>query len=627
MNEIGPVGHPSRRTRPLVLASMGVVFGDICTSPLYALRESFAGHHPMDVTVAHIYGILSLITWSITIIVTLKYVLLTMRADNEGEGGSLALLSLITRLVGTKGRRSRTYVLLGVCATALFFGDSIVTPAISVLSAVEGLQVVNPAFESIVLPLAAAILITLFAVQRRGTHAMGKVFGPVILVWCIVLVLLGVRGIAMDPTVLFAFSPHHAVLFIANEPVKAFLALGAVVLVVTGAEAIYTDMGQFGKKPIRIAWLCVVMPSLLINYAGQAALVTADPNAIESPFFLLAPEWARLPLVVLAACATVIASQAVISGAFSIASQAIKLDFLPRLRIIQTSQDERGQVYLPSINMLLMVLVLLLLFTFRSSSDLSAAYGIAVTGTMLIDTILLSIVMLGLWRWSRVAVVAVIGVFLLLEGAYFSSNLLKLFDGGWVPVLIGAFAFVFITTWSQGRGLLRDKLERERLTFDELFAGGVGGIHRVPGTAVFMTRVSNSVPTPLLHNLKHNKVLHERTLILAVRTLDVPYVDDASRVQMRELGHGVFELDVSYGFAGTVDLPQAFRTSGCLKDFDPHNTSWFMGRQTVRPAKLALMRPWRRRLFAWMLRSGSPASEYFRLPSNRVVELGSEVRL
>ncbi len=623
----GGAAAGTRRTGPLVLAAMGVVFGDICTSPLYAMRESFEGHHPMAVSVPHVYGILSLIAWSLIVIVTAKYVLLTMRADNDGEGGSLALLALITRLSGTGARRSKLYVVLGVCATSLFFGDSIVTPAISVLSAVEGLQVVSPALEPAVLPLAVLILVALFSIQSRGTALMGRLFGPVIGLWCAVLVVLGIGGIVQHPSVLEAFGPQHAFRFLVTEPGTAFLALGAVVLVVTGAEAVYADMGQFGKRPIRLAWLCVVMPSLAINYAGQAALVIERPEAISSPFFLLAPEWARLPLVVLAACATVIASQAVISGAFSIAAQAIRLGFLPRLRIVHTSAHESGQVYLPGINLLLMFLVLLLVLEFGSSSDLAAAYGIAVTGTMLIDTVLLSIVMLGLWRWNRLAVGVVIGTFALFEATYFASNLLKLFDGGWVPVLIAAFAFTLITTWSRGRALLRARLEADRVTWDVLFAGGEDAIRRVPGTAVFMTRAIGGVPTTLLHNLKHNKVLHERVLVLTVRTLGTPRSAPTERCRATERGHGITEIELRFGFMERSDLPRALRACGAVPELELMDTTWFIGRQTVRPATVPQLRPWRRRLFAWMLRSGAPVAEFYRLPSNRVVEMGSQVRL
>ena len=611
---------------PMVLAAMGVVFGDICTSPIYAFRESFAGHRELALTHEHILGVLSLIFWSITIVVSAKYVILTMRADNEGEGGSLALLSLITKSSTGAERGSVVYILLGICATSLFFGDSIVTPAISVLSAVEGLKVINPVLEPAVVPLALIILGALFFAQRKGSASIGRYFGPIILLYCVVLSVLGIRGIIAHPSVLVALNPSYAASFFINEPVTAFLALGAVVLAVTGAEAVYTDMGQFGKRPIRLAWFYVVMPSLFLNYAGQAGMLIDYPETIEAPFFMLAPEFLRLPLVVLAAMATVIASQAVISGAFAMTHQAMQLGFLPRFRIIHTSVNEYGEVYIPFINLLMMILVMSLVVAFKSSSNLGAAYGIAVTGTMVIDSLLLAIVMHRLWHWHKAIVFAVIGTFLIVEVSYFLSNALKLFDGGWVPVVFGTLAFVFLTTWSKGRKLLLEKRNSEGMSRDD-FMQSTTDVQRVPGTAVFMSALSRNIPTALLHNLKHNKVLHERILLLRIQITDTPQVADTDRIRVENLGKGFYKVEIRYGFMESMDIPKVMEQCTSITDFRIMDTTFFLGRQTIRPAITPLFRAWRRRVFSWMLRNSVSPSEHYRLPSNRVVEIGGETRL
>ena len=587
---------------PMVLAAMGVVFGDICTSPIYAFRESFAGHRELALTNEHILGVLSLIFWSIAIVVSAKYVILTMRADNEGEGGSLALLSLITKSSSGAQRGSVVYILLGICATSLFFGDSIVTPAISVLSAVEGLEVINPAFEPVVVPLALIILGCLFFAQRKGSASIGRYFGPIILVYCIVLSILGIRGIIAHPSVLVALNPMYAANFFINEPLTAFLALGAVVLAVTGAEAVYTDMGQFGKRPIRLAWFYVVMPSLFLNYAGQAGMLIDYPDTIEAPFFMLAPEFLRLPLVVLAAMATVIASQAVISGAFSMTHQAMQLGFLPRFRIIHTSRHEHGEVYIPFINLVMMFLVMSLVLAFESSSNLGAAYGIAVTGTMVIDSLLLAIVMHRLWHWHKAVVIIVIGLFLIVEVSYFLSNVLKLFDGGWVPVVFGTIAFIFLTTWSKGRKLLRAKLGGDGMSRSD-FLTSTTNVQRVPGTAVFMSAIADNVPTTLLHNLKHNKVLHERILLLQIQITDTPQVDDATRISVEDWGEGFHTVVIRYGFMESMDVPKAMGQCPSIENFRIMDTTFFLGRQTIRPAITPTIKAWRRRLFSWMLRN------------------------
>ena len=611
---------------PMVLAAMGVVFGDICTSPIYAFRESFAGHRELALTNEHVLGVLSLIFWSITIVVSAKYVILTMRADNEGEGGSLALLSLITKSSSGAERGSAIYILLGICATSLFFGDSIVTPAISVLSAVEGLKVINPSLEPAVVPLALVILGVLFFAQRKGSASIGRYFGPIILLYCLVLSVLGIRGIIAHPSVLVALNPSYAASFFINEPVTAFLALGAVVLAVTGAEAVYTDMGQFGKRPIRLAWFYVVMPSLFLNYAGQAGMLIDYPETIEAPFFMLAPEFLRLPLVVLAAMATVIASQAVISGAFAMTHQAMQLGFLPRFRIIHTSVNEGGEVYIPFINLLMMILVMSLVVSFQNSSNLGAAYGIAVTGTMVIDSLLLAIVMHRLWHWHKAIVFAVIGTFLIVEVSYFLSNVLKLFDGGWVPVVFGTLAFVILTTWSKGRKLLREKRSSDGMSRVE-FMQSTTDVQRVPGTAVFMSVLSETIPTVLLHNLKHNKVLHERILLLHIQITDTPHVEDTDRITVEDLGKGFYTVVIRYGFMESMDIPKVMEQCPSITDFRIMDTTFFLGRQTIRPAITPLFKAWRRRLFSWMLRNSVSPSEHYRLPSNRVVELGAETRL
>ena len=619
------IGNILKR-HPMVLAAMGVVFGDICTSPIYAFRESFAGHREMALTHDHVLGVLSLIFWSIIIVVSAKYVILTMRADNEGEGGSLALLSLITKSSSGAQRGGAVYVLLGICATSLFFGDSIVTPAISVLSAVEGLKVINPALEPAVVPLALIILGALFFAQRKGSASIGRYFGPIILLYCLVLSVLGINGILAHPSVLVALNPSYAATFFTNEPATAFLALGAVVLAVTGAEAVYTDMGQFGKRPIRLAWFYVVLPSLFLNYAGQAGMLIDNPETIEAPFFMLAPEFLRLPLVVLAAMATIIASQAVISGAFAMTHQAMQLGFLPRFRIIHTSVNEHGEVYIPFINLLMMILVMSLVIVFKNSSNLGAAYGIAVTGTMVIDSLLLAIVMHRLWRWNKAIVFTVIGIFLIVEVSYFLSNVLKFFDGGYVPVVFGTFAFVFLTTWSKGRKLLREKRSSDGMSRVE-FIQSTEDVLRVPGTAVFMSVLSKNIPTALLHNLKHNKVLHERILLLRIQIVDTPQVADTDRISVEDLGKGFYTVVIRYGFMESMDVPKVMAQCSSITDFRIMDTTFFLARQTIRPAITPLLKPWRRRVFSWMLRNSVSPSKHYRLPSNRVVEIGAETRL
>ncbi|WP_374648193.1 potassium transporter Kup [Rhizorhabdus sp.] len=616
----------------LMLGAIGVVFGDIGTSPLYAFRETFAGHHPLPPDEIHILGVLSLIFWSMMVVVTFKYVAIIMRADNKGEGGSLALLALINRKTENK-RWTKGIVLLGVFATALFYGDSMITPAISVLSAVEGLTTVEARFAPLVLPLAVGILIGLFTIQARGTAKVGLLFGPIMLVYFAVLATLGVWHIVGNPHVLIALNPWYAVRFFLEEGYFAFLAMGSVVLAVTGAEALYADMGHFGRKPIGVSWLVFVLPALMLNYLGQGAMLLSQNMAtalrtIHNPFFLLAPEMLRLPLVILATMATVIASQAVISGAFSVTQQAIQLGFIPRLRITHTSAGSIGQIYIPAINWGLMVMVILLVISFRTSSNLAAAYGIAVTGAMAIDTCLIAVVLIQLWGWKKWVAAPLIAVFAAVDLAYFGANLTKVPDGGWFPLLIGFIAFTLLTTWARGRALMIDRLRQASMPVKVFVQSAVNSAVRVPGTAVFMTSQAQGMPHALLHNLKHNKCLHERVILLTVKIADVPYVRTTERVTCADLGQGFFRIVINYGFMEDPDVPAVLAdTQTCGPAFKMMDTSFFLARQTLLPSEHPGMAIWREKLFSWMLRNAESAMEFFKLPTNRVVELGSQVEI
>ena len=612
----------------LAVGAIGIVFGDIGTSPLYAFRETFAGHHQLALDADHIMGVVSLMFWSMMAVVSLKYVSIIMRADNKGEGGSLALLALISGRTKTK-RWTRGIVLLGVFATALFYGDSMITPAVSVLSAVEGIAVAAPAFGGLVLPIAVVILVGLFSIQARGTAQVGALFGPVMIVYFLTIATLGVFSIVGTPGILWALSPSWAIDFFLSDPLPAFLALGSVVLAVTGAEALYADMGHFGRNPIRVSWLVFVLPALMLNYMGQGALLMRDgASALESPFYLLAPEQLRLPLVFLATCAAIIASQAVISGAFSVTQQAIQLGFVPRLRIAHTSASTAGQIYIPLVNWLLMTMVILLVLTFQSSSNLTSAYGIAVTGAMLIDTCLLGVVLFRLWNWPAYYAAPLLLLFFVVDGAYFSANLTKVPDGGWFPLLVGLVIFTLLTTWAKGRQLMIERLRESAMPIKIFIQSAANSATRVPGTAVFMTSTPEGVPHALLHNLKHNKVLHERVILLTVRIADEPFVPDHERVKEQDLGQGFHRLVIRYGFMQEADVPAALkRVHGCGADFKMMETSFFLARQTLLPSARPGMMIWREKLFAWMLRNAESAMEFFRLPTNRVVELGSQVEI
>lgn len=612
----------------LTVGAIGIVFGDIGTSPLYAFRETFAGHHKLALDNAHIFGVISLMFWSMMLVVTLKYVTIIMRADNKGEGGSLALLALINGQ--SQGRKwTSGIILLGVFATALFYGDSMITPAVSVLSAVEGLAVYNPGLEPIILPAAVLILFGLFSIQRGGTNRVAALFGPIMLLYFCIISTLGIVSIAGTPSILLALSPHWAMAFVLTDPLAAFLALGSVVLAVTGAEALYADMGHFGANPIRVSWLVFVLPALMLNYMGQGALLVREGYAaLESPFYNLAPSWFQLPLIGIATLAAIIASQAVISGAFSVTRQAIQLGFMPRLRISHTSASTAGQIYIPLINWGLMTMVILLVLTFRTSSNLTSAYGIAVTGAMFIDNVLLTVVLFRLWKWHWAGAAALLAVFYVVDGAYFAANLTKIPDGGWFPLLIGFIVFTLLTTWSRGRHLMVQRMQESAMPIPVFVASAANSAVRVPGTAVFMTSTVDGVPHALLHNLKHNKVLHERVVLLTVNITDVPVVEDGQRCALEDLGRGFFRLQLNYGFMQEPDVPAALkRVHDCGQSFKMMDTSFFLARQTLLPSKRPGMAVWREKLFAWMLRNAESAMEFFRLPTNRVVELGSQVEI
>ena len=624
----GSLPHgPAEPLPKLAIGAIGVVFGDIGTSPLYSLKESFIGPHPLAVDPPHIFGVLSLIFWTLTLVVTVKYVLIIMRADNKGEGGSLALLALIARKLPAK-RWTEGIVLLGVLATALFYGDAIITPAISVLSAVEGLTIVHASLHPLVLPISIGILVGLFVIQSHGTARIGGLFGPVMLVYFAVIAVLGLVNVIQHPAVFAIVNPYWAVHFCALDPKLAFLALGSVVLAVTGAEALYADMGHFGQRSISVAWLYLVFPCLFLNYLGQGALLLGHPAAISNPFFLMAPEWSRLPMVALATAATIIASQAVISGAYSVTQQAMQLGFVPRLKILHTSEKAAGQIYIPAVNWALLILVLVLVLGFRESSKLASAYGIAVTGTMFITTCMLGVLLFSVWRWNRWFAGAATGIFLLIDGAYFASNLTKIPDGGWFPLMIAGIVFTLLTTWATGRKIVRRRLQEDAVPLDLLISKPHTSLVRVPGTAVFLSANAEGAPPALLHNIKHNKVLHERVVILTVKVEDVPFVPEERRIEEGEIGGGFYRVVARYGFMEEPDVPAALAQARlCGGGYKVMETSFFLGRQTLIPSKRPGMAIWREHLFAWMVRNAESAMEFFKLPVNRVVALGSQVEI
>ncbi|UCV27272.1 potassium transporter Kup [Ferribacterium limneticum] len=616
--------HNKQALPAITVAAIGVVFGDIGTSPLYALKEIFNGHHPIPVTPENILGVLSLVFWAIIVLVTIKYVAIIMRADNRGEGGSLALLALVTERAKNP-RLSWIITLLGIFAAALFYGDSMITPAISVLSAVEGLEIITPTLKPYVIPLTLGILTGLFFIQKHGTGAMGKLFGPVMVTWFGILAILGLMQIAHNPAVLLALNPLFAIVFIAEHTGLAFLALGSVVLAVTGGEALYTDMGHFGRFPIRLAWFGFVMPALVLNYFGQGALLLVEPEAIASPFYHLAPDWALIPMVGLATAATVIASQAVISGAFSVARQSIQMGLLPRMQIIHTSGMEEGQIYVPFTNWSLYLAVVALVIGFKSSSNLAAAYGIAVTGTMLIDTILVAFVMVLMWKWNKLLVALVAGTLLLVDIAFFAANAIKIPEGGWFPLAMGLVSFTVLTTWRRGRRMVSEEMAKQSIPMDD-FLQSIDDVHRIYGTAVFMTSAKDGVPPALLHNLKHNQVLHERVVLVTVQTMQTPHVVDMERIYMHDMSKGFKRLIIRYGFMESPDVPGALEQCKRFGErFDMMETTFYLSRETIVPSMARGMLPWRARLFAIMSKNATSASDFFHIPTNRVVELGTQL--
>ncbi len=612
----------------LTLGAIGVVYGDIGTSVLYALKEVFGSGH-VAFTPDNIYGILSIFFWTLTTIVSVKYVTLVLRADNHGEGGLVAMLALASQSVKDKPRLRKVLLMVGIFGTCLFYGDGVITPAISVLSAVEGLEVISPAFKKAVIPLTLIILFCLFAVQKRGTAGIGKFFGPITLVWFAAIAVLGVYHIASHPEILWAVSPHYAVMFMWENPGTTFIILGAVVLCVTGGEALYADMGHFGKKPIRVAWFTVVMPALTLNYFGQGALLLSNPAAVKNPFYMMAPEWALIPLVGLATMATVIASQALITGAFSVTKQVIQLGYLPRLQVLHTSVKETGQIYMPFVNWGLFVLIVLAVALFKSSSNLAAAYGIAVCTDMLITTILTFFVIRYNWNMPLYLCIGATGFFFIVDFAFWASNLLKFFEGGWFPLVIGGGIFLLMITWSDGRRLLNNSLKAESFSLvDFLEAIFVAPPVRVEGTAVFLTAEPGNVPNALLHNLKHNKVLHRQNLFVTVRSQEVPWIGMNKRLEIEPLGHDCWQVIVNYGFKNDPDLPKALESlKGHGAELDPMTTSYFLSRDIVIPTIGGGMATWREKLFAQMHLNASAAAEFQKLPNNSVVELGSKIEI
>ena len=612
----------------LTLGAIGVVYGDIGTSVLYAVKEVFAGGH-VPFTADNVYGILSIFFWTLTVIVSIKYVVLVLRADNNGEGGLIAMLALASQAVKDRPKLRNALLMVGIFGTSLFYGDGVITPAISVLSAVEGLEVVSPTFKEGVIPLTLVVLLALFAVQKRGTGGIGQFFGPVTLVWFFTIAALGVSHIVQHPEILKALSPWYALRFMWQQPGTTFIILGAVVLCVTGAEALYADLGHFGKKPIRVAWFGAVMPALTLNYFGQGALLISHPEAVKNPFYMMAPDWALVPLVVLATAATVIASQALITGAFSVTKQVVQLGYLPRLTVEHTSVRDTGQIYVPAVNWGLFVAIVVAVVMFRSSSNLAGAYGIAVTLDMLITTILTFFVVRYGWGYPLPLCIAATGAFFVVDLAFFSSNLLKLVAGGWFPLMIGGCIFTLMTTWKRGRNILNEALRHDAIDLRSfLEAVFMQPPVRVPGTAVFLTAEPGTVPNAMLHNLKHNKVLHEHNLFVTVRSHEGPWIGMDRRAEIESLGHDCWQVVLHYGFKNDPDVPRALeqiRTRGC--ELEPMTTSYFLSRDVVVPTIGGGMASWREKLFAQMHHNAGAAADFLNLPNNSVVELGSKVEI
>jgi KUP system potassium uptake protein len=616
----------------LALGSIGVVYGDIGTSPLYALREAVvaaSGQDHAELTRANLLGVVSLIIWALIVVVTLKYVLLLLRADNNGEGGTLTLMALASRAVGRASKAASVVALLGIISAALFYGDAVITPALSVLSAVEGIDVATPAFHEFVVPLTIVVLVLLFAFQWSGTAKVAALFGPVMSVWFVAIALPGLLWLGRDPGMLWAFSPLYGIHFLADHGVVGLFTLGAVFLAVTGAEALYADLGHFGRLPIQLAWFCLVLPALALNYLGQGALVYAHPDAIANPFFLLYPDWARVPMVVLATVATVIASQAVITGAYSLTSQAIQLGLLPRFEVKHTSAQQAGQIYMPRVNGLLLVGVLLLVALFRSSSALASAYGIAVTGTMVVTGMMAFIVIWRMWKWSLLATAALIVPFLVIDLTFLSANMLKVIEGGWVPLALGGVVMLLMYTWRRGSRLLFEKTRRLETPLDDLVRIlERKPPQRVPGTAVFLTSDPKSAPTALLHSLKHYRVLHEKNIILSVEITHTPRVDPSKRVRIESVGSTFMRVLLRFGYMEAPNIPKALGVARKLGlQFDIMSTSFFLSRRALRRAPRSGMPRWQDRLFITLARSANDATDYFQIPTDRVVEVGTQVTI
>jgi len=622
--------HKKGASVTLMLAAIGVVFGDIGTSPLYALKECFSPDHGIPFSPTAVYGVISMVFWAFAIVVSLKYVLFVMRANNHGEGGILALMALALRTAPVNSKRSLLIIMAGVFGACMFYGDAIITPAISVLSAVEGMEVISSDFTRYVIPVTIVILVILFFIQKTGTAVVGNLFGPVMLVWFVVIGLMGLNQVIQNPQIFAAINPMYAFKFLQEHALQGFIVLGAVFLVLTGAEALYADMGHFGVKPIRMGWFFIVMPCLILNYFGQGAMFLNNPETITNPFFLMVPEAFVFPLVILATVATVIASQAVISGAFSMTSQAILLGFVPRMKVRHTSDREIGQIYMPLVNWTLLVLVIAVVLAFKKSENLAAAYGIAVTTTMIVTTFLAAIVMRVVWRWNALLVTLVIGSFLVVDFAFLAANLLKIMEGGWFPLLLGAACFLLLMTWYQGRQLLRQNAVNNGIHLKEFIDSLMKHPpHRVEGTAVFLTAHVDYLPVSFLHNLKHNHVLHERVFFLKVSIWDVPYVKDEERITLRELGHNIYVVRAVYGFNETPDMGniiELIEKSSGLK-FDLMNTSFFLSRDTIVSTEIPGMAMWRERLFSWMYQNAGRQSDFFKIPANRLVELGAKVEI
>lgn len=624
-----PTGSKTKLSA-LTLAALGVVFGDIGTSPLYTIKEVFSvGTHPVPLTEANMYGILSLIVWALIMVVSVKYVAFIMRADNRGEGGIMALLALASHNAAGNIKKQHTIMLLGILGACMFYADGMITPAISVLSAVEGLELAAPILHPMILPITLIVLFALFWAQSKGTALVGAFFGPIMLLWFGTLAGLGIHSIMQNPTILHALNPIYAIRFFAISPWIAFVALGAVVLSVTGAEALYADMGHFGRFPIRLAWFGFVLPALVLNYFGQGALVLLNPESIKNPFYLLAPEWMLYPLIILATLAAVIASQAVITGAFSVSRQALQLGYLPRMHVEHTSESEEGQIYMPRVNWGLMIAVMALVLSFKSSGNLAAAYGIAVTGDMVITTLLAGIVFHNIWGWSKLRTGMLVAMFLTIDIAFFSANVLKIPDGGWVPLFIGLIIFTLMLTWKTGRAMVYTRLRNESMALEPFIeAIGAHPPTRVPGIALFMTPNPDGVPHAMLHNLKHNKVLHEKMVILTVKFLDYPHTSAEERVKLEILPHDFYKVTVHYGFKDEPDLPRDLLLCGekglVLNEMD---TSYFIGKESLIASGKSGMSFWRKKIFIGLFRSAETITNQFKLPPNRVIELGSQLKI